>query len=441
MKYRFKGALVAGAALALMSRGAYAVPSFARQTGLPCAVCHDVPPQLTQFGRTFKLDGYVMTTLPQVAQGKDLSINRVPPLSAMVQISATTLTHEKFGTAQAGTVQNTNVEFPQQLSLFYAGEITPHMGAFMQFTYTNGQGAFNMDNTDIRYARESMVGSVPVTWGIDMNNNPTVEDLWNTTPAWAFPWGHSNLADHPFSAYTPMIDENTALGVAGLGEYSMWNGAWYEDFSVYRTSQIAGPQINPQTQGGAISGVAPYWRLSWNHNFDGSSWEIGTFGMHAAFNGGEYGYGAVGVDDKYTDYAVDTQFDHHFGNDLLTLYGTYIREDQDLASTALVIPGMKQHNHLNALHLTGTYQFGLHYQVATAYFNTSGTTNPLYYDAVNQVTTNGDPASAGFIGRVTYLPWENTQFTLQYTGYTKFDGTSTNAGKSNSLYLLAWYLW
>src|SRR5947207_9631370 len=36
-----------------------AVPSFARQTGLPCSGCHYMPPELNPAGRRFKLLGYV----------------------------------------------------------------------------------------------------------------------------------------------------------------------------------------------------------------------------------------------------------------------------------------------------------------------------------------------------------------------------------------------
>ena len=40
---------------------AHAVPSFARQTGMNCVACHvgSFGPQLTAFGRSFKLNGYV----------------------------------------------------------------------------------------------------------------------------------------------------------------------------------------------------------------------------------------------------------------------------------------------------------------------------------------------------------------------------------------------
>ncbi|HEV7614265.1 MAG TPA: hypothetical protein VGO37_20485, partial [Steroidobacteraceae bacterium] len=43
------------------SSAAQALPSFARQTGKPCAQCHTVAygPALTSYGRQFKLNGYV----------------------------------------------------------------------------------------------------------------------------------------------------------------------------------------------------------------------------------------------------------------------------------------------------------------------------------------------------------------------------------------------
>ena len=36
-----------------LSAPAPAVPSFARQTGMACAACHTVFPELTRFGREF----------------------------------------------------------------------------------------------------------------------------------------------------------------------------------------------------------------------------------------------------------------------------------------------------------------------------------------------------------------------------------------------------
>src|SRR5438094_728359 len=43
-----------------------AVPGFARQTGLSCQACHTIFPELTPFGRQFKLNAYVFTNIKQV---------------------------------------------------------------------------------------------------------------------------------------------------------------------------------------------------------------------------------------------------------------------------------------------------------------------------------------------------------------------------------------
>src|SRR4029077_8654700 len=69
-----------------------AVPSFTRQTGLKCNVCHSNPPELTAFGRKFKLDGYTLTEkrADVTIEDKDLKINRYFPLSVMVLLSDTT---------------------------------------------------------------------------------------------------------------------------------------------------------------------------------------------------------------------------------------------------------------------------------------------------------------------------------------------------------------
>src|SRR6202790_1737266 len=86
-------ALGIGMCVALASP-APAVPSFARQTGMACAACHTVFPELTPFGREFKLNGYVLDNIKQVTgidttNRQTLSLNSIPPISLMAQISYT----------------------------------------------------------------------------------------------------------------------------------------------------------------------------------------------------------------------------------------------------------------------------------------------------------------------------------------------------------------
>lgn len=55
---------------------ASALPSFAAQTGQPCATCHTAFPELTPYGRQFKLNGYTA--------GGGLSNTQAPPISVMI---------------------------------------------------------------------------------------------------------------------------------------------------------------------------------------------------------------------------------------------------------------------------------------------------------------------------------------------------------------------
>ena len=52
--------VAAAAFLAIGVGPAQALPSYARQTGQPCAACHTAFPELTPFGRRFKIGGYTL---------------------------------------------------------------------------------------------------------------------------------------------------------------------------------------------------------------------------------------------------------------------------------------------------------------------------------------------------------------------------------------------
>ncbi len=74
-----------------------------------------------------------------------------------------------------------------EASIFYAGRITSKIGAFVQGTYDGVSNTGALDNTDIRFANYADLAGSRFVYGVSVNNNPTVQDLWNTTPAWGFP--------------------------------------------------------------------------------------------------------------------------------------------------------------------------------------------------------------------------------------------------------------
>src|SRR5262245_56806878 len=110
-----------------------AVPSYARQMGVSCRLCHTAFPQPTAFGREFKLAGYTTTSQPVVsekdAQEKDFLSLAGVPLSIMFQTGYTNTARTQ------PDMQNDNVAFPPEASLFFAGRLAPKFGAFVQATY------------------------------------------------------------------------------------------------------------------------------------------------------------------------------------------------------------------------------------------------------------------------------------------------------------------
>src|SRR5580692_8089399 len=150
--------------LCLLSAKSWAVPSFARQTGMTCAACHTVFPELTPFGREFKLNGYVLDNIKQVtgidtSARQTLAINSLPPISLMLQVAYTHTSAALPDSALKGALaKDGDLNFPQQVSFFYAGKIADGLGAFIQLTYDGVEDHFGFDNTDIRYAHHWSFG-------------------------------------------------------------------------------------------------------------------------------------------------------------------------------------------------------------------------------------------------------------------------------------------
>ncbi len=411
-----------------------AVPSYARQTGLPCSGCHYAPPELNPAGRRFKLTGYVdrgdETKVIKTDGGKKkaaLDLLASLPLSVMLE---TSFTNTKSPLPNS---QNGSFELPQDISLFLSGAWTSNIGSFLQVTYNTQDDHFTSDNTDIRFANKTKLGGKELVYGLDLNNNPTVEDLWNSTPAWGFPWVQSDFA--PVPAAAPIVDGGLAQDVAGFGGYAMWNDHLYLAATVYRSAHVGGPQPNPgDGSTNNIRGVAPYWRLAWQQLTAKTQYEIGTYGIHVrntAFTG-------PGPEDEYTDYAFDTQIDRTlFRTDVLSFRGTFIHENSDLLASGFGA------NHLNTFLANAEYHIGNKYTGTFGVFDTGGAVNPGLYPP-NPVTgsANGDPRGAGYLANVSYWPWQNLQLAAQYTGYTRFnggqtnyDGSGRNANANNTVYL------
>jgi len=249
-------------------------PTYARQTGLACSACHTHFPELTPTGRAFKLNGYVFRRSESL-EGKNpegqqsLLLNLVAPVSLMFQTSYTSTKKALPGT------QNGTVLFPDQLSLFTGGEITPHVGGFLQVTFDPQSGQLGVDNADFRFATHATLLSKRTALGLSVNNNPTVQDIWNSTPAWSFPYGSSAAAPTPAAA--TLVDGTLAQQVAGLTAYAMWNDRVYGEVGAYRSAPLGVQRPLDATATGVIQGAAPYWRVAFPNVCRGADQSIHRF--------------------------------------------------------------------------------------------------------------------------------------------------------------------
>ena len=477
MRAGAKGALLQIAAalglLALSASQAAAVPSYARQTGLACEACHTVFPELTPFGRRFKLNGYLTNNRQEISDvttqnRKNLAISFFSPVSAMVVAAYTHSAKPAPDSNGLGNAQNGTVAVPEQLSLFYAGAITPRIGTFIQLTYDPSSGAIGMDNTDIRYADSSMINGAKLNWGISLNNNPTVQDLWNTVPAWYNPYLTSGSAQTP--AAGSLLD-SLGGGVGGVTAYGMLNDTWYGEAGVY-TSVPQGVGAPYDTAADTlISGGAPYWRFAGEWDWGSNSFEVGTYGMAAKTrvagacdiatqltdSGGNpidvYSHGSgpcqslsAGPTDDYVDLALDSQYQYITDRNIITLAATWIHENAKLHSTA------NAYNIANGTTLTASsttlntargslsYYYDRTIGGSVQFFDITGDANPLVFDSAN-----GKPDSNGVTLEVDYLPWLNTKLAAAYTMYGKFngathnyDGAGANASDNDTLYAYLW---
>lgn len=417
---------------------AHAVPSFARQTGLSCNVCHSNPPELTNFGRNFKLKGYVLTDMTardKVGNTKDLLLSKYIPLSAMIIISDTA-----YQSNQPKS-QNNSAGFPQQLSIFLAGAFASHFGGLAQVTYTHQDDHFGMDNTDLRYANQGKLAGKDWWYGVTLNNNPTVEDVWNSTPAWGFPWISTSSGVGPIAS--PVINGALAADVAGVGGYSLWNNHLYTDLSLYRSEHAGGPvPVTGTNYQFNISGAAPYWRAGWQQTFGDNYLEVGTYGIYL----NSFPSAISGPKDRFVDPSFDFQYERPFGANLLDAHGTYIHETSSLGATFAAGGATTKANHLNTFKLDSTYHWRNKYSATGALFTTTGNADTLLYaPAAVTGSKNGNPATSGYIAQAGYWPVQNIDITAAYTGYFKFngattnyDGASRNASDNNTVYMALW---
>lgn len=427
------GILLAGAA-AFVTRPARAVPAFAQQTGQPCKACHvgGFGPELTPFGREFKLGGYTLRAHPSV------------PIAAM---AVTSFTHTRKGQdpAPEHLGRNDNLVL-DEAAIFLAGGVGKHLGGFAEVTYEGIDRHVAWDNLDLRAVTAVHVLGEDATFGLSLNNNPTVQDAWNTLPAWGFPFTDTGVSATPAAA--PLVDGALAQNVLGLTAYAWIGHKLYLEAGGYSSPSSGTLRFlgADPSDPGSIHGMAPYGRIAYQTKLGGSTFEVGASALRAALFPGRDR--TSGFTDHYSDLGLDGSWQIMIGSsDTISANVRYEHERGNLrASCALGLIGEGgdldcARYHLNEWRAAVRYTWQNRLGLTLSPFSISGSRNANLFE-------NGSPNSNGLIGQVDYTLWPagnsplgprlNVRVGVQYTAYGKFDGRKSDAAGNNALRLFTW---
>lgn len=420
-----------------------AVPSFASQTGLPCAQCHTLAfgPALTAYGRQFKLNGYTFSGGAHPL-----------PVAGMVQasFSRTSAAQPEPPASHFSTNDNLDVD---QASVFVATRLSDHIGMFMQATYSGADRHFSWDNTDIRYARPLTLFGTDAVVGISLNNSPTVQDLWNSTPAWGYPYITSPLL--PIANASPLINGALAQLVVGATGYAMIHDHVYLEAGAYRglsNRWLDNVGLYPDDSA-HVNGAAPYWRAAYQLTSGANYFSFGTFGLDVK----EQPDATIAASNRYTDAALDVTYQYTpEGPAAIITNSSLTHERQQLDASFSSGDSARPANHLDAFETDVSFVWRQTWSAAIGLFDVSGARDSvLYAPAPLTGSLTGSPDTRGYTLQLECVPFGkanswgrpfvNVRVGVQYTAYQRFNGGSANydgsgrsASQNDSLYLFVW---
>jgi len=433
-------------------RFAQAIPSFAQQTGQPCTACHigAFGPQLTAFGRAFKIGGYTQT-------GGDAAIP--VPISLMLLGSYSNTTKGQGGPAANNYGDNGNFAM-DQISVFLGGHIGDYFGGLVQGTFNGIDSSFHLDNSDLRLTTPITVNDTELRLGLDVNNGPTVQDPYNSSYAWGYPFVGSALV--PVPTAQPLLAGGLIGNSVGATVYAWYDRSLYVEAGLYNTYSPSVLSYTGNAYGpGATTNPAPYLRAAYEWNWNGQSAHVGSIFLHSNINPAYAPFSSTGSmgHDSYTDYAIDGGYQYlGDGTNVVSVLGIVDHEHQNLSGSFNAGASSQAVNSLNQVRVTGTYYYQQTYGLTMAWQRTWGSANPaLFPSEPVSGSANGKPNSNAFIFEADWVPfgkadswgapWVNLKLGVQYTLYTEFNGGTSNydgfgraASDNNTLYVFAWLI-
>jgi hypothetical protein len=424
---------------------AHALPIFARQTGQSCVACHAGGqfPELTPYGRMFKLNGYTLG-------------ERTIPLAAMASAD---LSKTRYNLDSNGMPINPKDGLPifDAASVFLAGKITDKIGAFAQYTYTNYDhlngdnrwtGHWGSDNTDFRFVDRIIGDANDLILGATLHNNPTLQDVWNSAPAWSYPYIASTISPVARIQNLPIIEGGLAQQVAGIGGYLYWNKTVYAELTAYSTADGIWSFLSHGNKPGDLAhrqiylrGYNPYARIALTRDWGPHSIMFGAFGLNVDVypnDANAFPIFTQGVT-RYRDLGLDAQYEYLLEPHTITAQARFVREN--IHDPNNFVLGDSTSGNLNSLRLKASYVYQAKYGVSLSFFNTTGSSDSVAYGS----SANFSPNTQGWMPEIFWIPIQNVRIGLQYTHFTKYlgattnyDGNGRNARDNDTLFLYIW---
>jgi hypothetical protein len=220
-------------------------------------------------------------------------------------------------------------------SVFYAGKIAGPVGAYVEGSYAHdpesGSGTGFLNKVDLRFANQVKLAGHEVDYGISVNNEPGVQDLWNTNAVWC----PSSLT--ALNPGVPLADRLLSGQVVGASLYAMVNDLLYVEAGGYASLPRDAIQGFGRLLDGIytnIDGGAPYWRIALQHQWGGHYFSLGHFGLQTNLAppegyGGPFapGGGLLSGPNSLADLGLDATYQYLANPDhIFEFKGRYIRE-------------------------------------------------------------------------------------------------------------------
>ena len=402
-----------------------ALPSYARQTGQRCAACHVGGnwPQLTPWGRFFKLAGY--TAGKPLLDKKGL---HYAPIGVFGQAGLTWASQPNDAQGNPVVTQNGSPE-AYQFTGEFGTKLSDFAGVFWEYQVANQFPGWKgvVDLVDIRATHFFHPGNHELLLGFDSNNNPSVQDVWNTVPAWKYPFYTSPQSPGaPASQMIASLSQQTG----SVGAYALFDREFYVELSEYRVGSgffrwmTAGTSL--QNGANYLKGWNPYWRAYWTKADGPNVFMAGILGMHS--NVYPDSSSPTGPADEFSDNGFDSQYQYLGETNKLTVRGSYMYEHQSWNGSFPLGNVSNPKGNLKTLNLSGSYALREAWTFTGGFFLSNGSSNAALYGvtAPSGLQLTDKPNTTGYVLQIDRTITQNVIASLQYTGFTKFNGLTNN---------------